>query len=487
MNLIRTIQSHIRNGEIGKAAQLCKSSPLDSADLCESYAICLSSMGKMDEAIIQQKKAVSLSSNDPRFYKNLGTFYALSQQPEQALKAWISCKEVHKNDPVFLHNLGTTALKSNQFQTAAECFVDVLKLDPTAPAPKRALALAYVQLDENKKALECYIDIEKSQQESVQDLYQLALVARDLDQLDICRRALERALHKEPTHIEAQYEYAQLLLREHENTKGFATFEWRLKRTGAPSYNIAPELSIGENPKGGKILIYSEQGAGDTLHFSSYLKILDEQHIEYDLLCHPSLVRYFKSYNISAIGFNQPLASYWRQCPLLSLPHRLKLDDPTQNTSLSPYIKSAKHIGLCWTGSPSFANNHLRTPGFNHFEKLIKDNQTFEWTNLVPDHLDADLNVKHVLTPQSDYLDTAHLIKSLDLVITVDTSVAHLCGQLNIPTWLILHRPPDWRWFHDEERSSLYPNIRIFKQKTPRDWTNTFLNVQHALKELNAR
>jgi ADP-heptose:LPS heptosyltransferase len=217
----------------------------------------------------------------------------------------------------------------------------------------------------------------------------------------------------------------------------------------------------------------------------------------------PELVSLMRSLdgveNVSEIG-NSPTV-YDFETPLLSLPLAFKTQVNNIPSNIPYlYVESDKkdfwanrfsantmrpHIGITWAGNPKHQNDRNRSLELRHLSKLVSTK--FEWialsTNLskLEKEVTRSVGIKNYAIDVKDFSDTAGLICNLDLVITVDTSVAHLAGALGKPTWVLLPFVPDFRWFWDREDSPWYPSMRLFRQSSPGDWDSVLSRVTSEL------
>lgn len=491
MGLLQDIRTLINQGQFQKAIDLCKQVPDPDADMLEALAISHASLGQFAPAEAAQSQAVQASSNALKFYLNLGTIYALQNKHRQALEAWQPCFETNQKNLGFLKNYALCAIKCQEGATAKQALEIVLKAKPDDLHSLKLLAHAQTLAKDFEAALAIYLKADQLGGLSDQDYFQLALLSRDQNHLEITGSALKKAITLNPDFTDAHFEYAQFLLREENWAEGFHEFEWRLKRNTAPNWQLAPELEKGADLKGKRLVIYAEQGLGDSLHFSQYLPILKNLEVRFKLLCHASLVRYFSSLDFDCCSFEEShelTDTFDYQCPLLSLPYRLDITALPPRPTPCPFPTTITRVGFCSSGSQNFSNNHLRSPQPSHFQSLI-DKTPVDWIDLQPRQENDCLfaNVFNPIAPHHDFFDTAKVIKTLDCVVTVDTSLAHLCGVMNVPTYLVLHCPPDWRWHHDQSVAKLYPNMKIFRQPSPEDWQTPFKNLSQSLLQLTPK
>jgi hypothetical protein len=260
-----------------------------------------------------------------------------------------------------------------------------------------------------------------------------------------------------------------------------------------------------ESLQGKTILLYGEQGLGDFIQFARYAKLVADLGATVILEAPQVLAGLLENLEgVSQLvikGKKLPYFDY--QCPLLSLPLALKTNlsnipnsvrylniDNHQNkilewkTRLAPKLKP--RVGLVWSGNPKHTNDHNRSLLLANFLPLLSSQ--IEYVSLQKEVREVDALIlnsnPHILNFAShlnNFVDTAALIESLDLVITVDTSVAHLSAALGKETWVLLSNVPDWRWLLDREDSPWYPSIRLYRQAVIGDWASVLNKVKSDL------
>ncbi|MBC7635019.1 MAG: glycosyltransferase, partial [Acetobacteraceae bacterium] len=300
-----------------------------------------------------------------------------------------------------------------------------------------------------------------------------------------------------------------LMLQAGDFTGGLAGYEWR-KRLDVPvgRRGLKAPCWLGETPLvGRKLFVHAEQGLGDTLQFCRYLPELVARGADVTFAVQGS-VRALLGYLdgvVTMIDENAPPPGFDLHCPLLSLPLALGTtlgtipgpigylrSDPARQApwrDLIPQpIAARPRIGIAWSGNPDHRNDHNRSIPLADFQAVL--NFEAQWIVIQKDlratdaAILADLNrTHHHPEAMRDFGDTAALLDMVDLLITVDTSVAHLAGALGRPVWLLLPADPDWRWMLDRDDTPWYPNMRLFRQPKRGDWTGALASVSQALRD----
>ncbi|HMJ41192.1 MAG TPA: glycosyltransferase, partial [Pseudolabrys sp.] len=335
-----------------------------------------------------------------------------------------------------------------------------------------------------------------------------------LQRHDDALRCWDHALTLKPDCAEAHWNKGleQLLLGDFE--QGFAEYEWRWKRAGNAPRDFGVPQWRGEDVSGtslaGKtILLHAEQGFGDTIQFVRYLPTLAARGAKIVLEVPDSLMPLIGDIDgvIAMISRGQPHPPIDLHCPLMSLPLAFGTTLATIPATV-PYLRAPAErveawrarlpasgklrVGLVWSGKPTHRNDHNRSIAFAQLAPVLAV-PNIDFVSLQRDVRETDApalqNAAAVLRPdldQADFADTAAIIETLDLVIAVDTAVAHLTGALAKPLWLLLPLCPDWRWLLDRTDSSWYPGARLFRQPRIGDWDSVIGRVAEGLASFAA-
>lgn len=359
---------------------------------------------------------------------------------------------------------------------------------------------------EAKKRFEQVLDLKP---ECAQAYNNLGIIYNSQNQVNQAIVNFEQAVKLEPHFADAHYNLGMALLKAGDLVRGFAECEWRWQTEQFTPLNCPQPLWDGKPLRGQTILIHTEQGAGDAIQFIRYIPQVASRceglRSRIILFCTEDLLPLFSSMpgidKVLTPG-TISLSEFQAYAPLMSLPNIFGTTLETIPAQV-PYLKapSARHlrlkaikgkpfkVGIAWSGSHTYSNNHNRAcrlldfiplfeiPGVR-FYSLQKGAQVAELASFPLRDKIQDLSEK-----LSNFADTAVVISQLDLVITVDTAVAHLAGALGKPVWTMLCYAPDWRWMLATEKSPWYPTMRLFRQKAPKDWQELFSRVTEALWE----
>jgi hypothetical protein len=378
-------------------------------------------------------------------------------------------------------NRGAVLNKLNRFAQALESFDRALALDPD---------LAQVHCNRG-------------------------VALRHMNRLDEAMASYRTTLALEPNSGDAHFNLGELLLLTGDFAGGLPEYEWRARTSAAAPLGryFSQPLWLGAQPLEGKtILLHSEQGLGDTIQFCRYVPLVAGRGARIVLEVQPALVDLMRdlpgAWQIVARG--KPLPPFDMHCPLPSLP----LASMTQLETIPadvPYLwASASHadkwrpsleravspkarlkVGLCWAGNPNLANDHMRSVDLRSLSPLFScpDVQIFSLQKELREgdrELLADQpQVAHLGDQLDTFADTAAIISLLDVVVSVDTVIAHLAGALGARAWVLLPYVPEWRWLMGREDSPWYPTMRLFRQPGLNDWPGAVAAVKDGLSELN--
>ena len=272
----------------------------------------------------------------------------------------------------------------------------------------------------------------------------------------------------------------------------------------------------GEDLSGRHLLVFSEQGLGDAIQFVRYLPLLAERKCKITVLAPAKLARLLRPsiQPVETIDVLNTVEGIDFQVALMSLPHRFNTELASIPSKV-PYLKAepelearwkallsnapkpgiGRHgckVGIAWSGSAAHKNDHNRSIPLSSWLPVLDAPITF--VSLQKDIRSGDAELlqarKDILRfddELKDFADTAGLVSQLDLVISVDTSVAHLAGALGKPVWLLLPFIPDWRWLLDRDDSPWYPTFRLFRQPQRDDWGSVFAEIEQELRVAKGR
>lgn len=405
-----------------------------------------------------------------------------------------------------LNRLGVSLRAAGNPATAVAAYRRALEREEPSPGLLSNFGNALTDLQRFDDALALHRRAVKLAPTSAQFMINFGVTLRDAGMIDEALSAFDRALFIEPDNVSARFNRAQLLLMCGDYRSGWAEFEWRwrLETVKPPSYR--QPLWDGRDHPDGTILLWPEQGFGDTILCARFIPFLKRKFRRVLLGCQPALARLFSKLDgvDEVLPYGTKLPKFDVHCPLMSLARFLATDlqaipqpaDLFVPQEVSPSLQAAisssgdrLRVGIVWSGSVTFKSNHLRSTSLERFLELTavpgiqlfslqKGPRAADLTGIGADRIVIDL------APMlNDFADTAAAISQLDLVVMSDSSVAHLCGSLGRPVWNLLHHVPYWLYLRNRTDSPWYPSMRLFRQNRPGDWDEVFKRVNAALMQ----
>lgn len=355
------------------------------------------------------------------------------------------------------------------------------------------LSLIHESLGQFRKA-ERWIQLAlKLEPQDADYLNQAACIAARLGQFDHALRLSAQACRAEPDSPGLAFNHAQNLLLTGQAEQGWPLFEARLAFTPEHLFPKNGAIPWEGQPLAGKsLLVWHEQGMGDTLQFSRYLPLIAKVARQVIFRCQPELTDLLSpllpEVQVVPAGVPEPPTDY--HLPLLSLPGRLGCNlrqPPPPLFSAGKNRKPIENIGFVTAGNPNHPDDANRTIPLTEFSPLW--NLNYNWLYLQKDLRPKDSlpsHITHLGKNLNHWSQTAEVLREIDLVISVDTAVAHLAASLGKPTWILLPLCPDWRWGIRETLTAWYPSARLFRQTAPGDWSSVIQAVLNTLRIKNS-
>ena len=405
-----------------------------------------------------------------------------------------------------LSALGVLCLQSGNIEEGISLLRKSLHINPTQPFALYNLGTEFQKSGNLEEALLCYDKSIKINPYDVEAHLNRGNTLKDLRRFNEALVAYDRAIALKPDFAPAYWNKSITKILLGDDLEGWKLYEWGWKSSERGSIRkFSQPLWLGEELISGKtLLIHSEQGLGDAIQFCRYAPMVSALGARVILEVPSALVTLLSTLegNITVIEKGGALPAFDLYCPVMSLPLAFK----TALTSIpetTPYLrpdhdkllewrrrlgeKTRPRIGLAWSGSLTHKNDRNRSIPLNVLEELLK--RPFEFHSLQKEIRPEDMNVlsrmQHIHSHQNDlkdFSDTASLAQEMDLVISVDTSVAHLAGALGIPAWVLLPHTPDYRWLLDRDDTPWYPNSTLFRQPSRGDWNSVIKAVSARLK-----
>ena len=464
-------------------------------------AIALQEQQLYDVAIKAYDKAIEYNAKNFEALFNKGYLLQQMNKPALAIPWYEKALAVKGQNAIYHNKIGTCFLSIGSFEKAKTHMEKAHNLDKANIGFLQNLADCYRYLGESSKAKTCIQVILQQQPNHIHALDLLGKIASYQQDYTTANQIFTRIKQLVPDNARIHYHHSLSLLAQGDFRNGWQEFEWRLRlpEMGYIHQNYHQPRWDGSALKGKTILLYTEQGFGDALQFLRYAqKLLPNKII---IQTSHFLKRLFEnqSWIEKVILFGDPLPDFDTHTTLLSLPYLLQLvqrplaqeKSYIQADSLlikkwQPYIKdpSQFNIGMVWCGNKAKRIDKYVFSDVQHFLPLA-DIPGITLYSLQKGHGKSDMatisheNVYNFVDEITDFADTAAIIENLDLVITIDTAVAHLAGTMGKKVWIILTTTADWRW--KECNQPLYRSQTLFRQDVRGDWGSVFKKIKTAL------
>jgi Tfp pilus assembly protein PilF len=451
------------------------------------------------------REALRLAPGLAAAHTNLGSTLQALGDVAGSCRAFREAVRLEPNSAVAHQNLGAVLREAREYAASRAALLRAIELDPTYAPSHYNLGVTLVQLDEHDLARRSLLEALRLRPRYAHPYCSLGGISLARGDYDEALANFERALAIDPELAEAHFNRGTLLLSRGDFS-GWSGYEWRLRvRRGARP--VCGPAWDGQPLGGRTILLFAEQGFGDSLQFIRYAPLvkarggrvivacpkeligilgtcagIDELYSEDDspIRCDThaalgSLPRIFQT-NLDTIPAGVPflsappeLVEYWRK----ELPADGRL-----------------RVGIHWQGNPKFRGDRRRSMPLAEFAplarvedlRLVSLQKGFGSEQLTG----APFEVEDLGSRLATFCDTAAVIKNLDLVVTSDSAVAHLTGALGAGGWVVLPRVPDWRWLLDRNDCPWYPTMRLFRQQSLGRWSDVFESIAHSLRELVA-
>jgi Tfp pilus assembly protein PilF len=474
--LLNTGMAHHRAGRLREAESIYRqvlAAQPGNADALQLLGSLAADVGKLDAAIELIVKAIAVNPGVAQYHANLGAIYARCNRFDEAISALGRAIELDPDMVIAYFNLGGVLGAKFEFARAIPVLQKAVSLDPNWPELQN----------------------------------RLGVTLRNDGQYQAARAIFRKLAESHPDFAEGRWNLGLTLLVMGDLENGWKEYEWgkRTPNVSIPRGFPQPQW-MGEDISGKTILIHAELGFGDTLNFVRYAPLVAARAAKVIVECQPELARLLRGIaDISQIVVQgHPLPPFDVHCPMTSLP--LSYGTTLQTIPANvPYLSAAadritawrqrvgdvgrKCVGLVWAGRSDHKNDRQRSIRLQQFSPLaeVKSARFFslqkspaaQQMSAPPPGIDL-LDYSAELT---DFAETAALVANLDLVISVDTSTAHLAGAMGKPVWVLVPFVPDYRWMLNRPDTPWYPTMRLYRQPKQGDWDSVLANVTRDLRE----
>jgi tetratricopeptide (TPR) repeat protein len=498
-----------QRGKAGEAHRLIaaalKVNP-GSPDALSNVALVLHALKRSDEALAHLDKALTLAPGHLDALNNRGNVLLDLKRPEEAIKAFDAVLAVAPRHLQARINRGNARMELGRADDALIDYDAALAAAPNHPLAFYNRGNALRLMGREPEAIVAYERALSAAPEHVNAWlnrgHALAALNRHRDAVT----SYDRTLALQPDHADAHFNAAMSLLTVGDYARGSQEYEWRWKRTGmAARKEFRRPPWLGETPLAGKtIMLHAEQGLGDTVQFARYVPQIARMGARVVLEVPPELKTLLSGLDgvAAIVARGEKLPPYDLHCPLGSLPLACR-SDASNIPATIPYLSAPEahlakwrarlerlpspRVALAWSGRAAHPNDRNRSVSLAGLKPLLSaPGVSFisvqrELRAEDAEALSHEPGITHVGAGLDDFADTAAVLTLCDLLVCVDTSVAHVAGALGRPVALLVPYQPDWRWMLDRDASPWYPNIRLFRQTAPRDWDGVIARVRDAL------
>lgn len=464
-------------------------------------------LGRLKDAESHLKKSIKQKNNSPLSHHMLGAVFIELGEFDKALQQFDIAINLDEKNPDLLNDKGELLQKMGNFKEAVEVLLLAVKCDPQFKDALNNLGICLCSLNLYKEAKDVFqkaVDIEPRFFASHSNF---ALALQMQNETELSMKSLNIAIQLNPEDKFSRWNKANLLLLLDMYKEAWPLYELRwdtVKKNDRRSF-IEPLWLGSESIAGKKIFIHAEQGFGDVIQCARFVRLLKSMDarvtLELPLELH-SLMSLIDG--VEVITKNKAHEDYDFHCPIMSLPYAFKTslrNIPTHEylTNFSVDINSVffkrvhqknnlLNVGICWSGSDSLVEHFKRSIDLQIIKPLLDLPVNFHVVqkeiNLDEKLILENLDVNCYDDIIHNFFDTASLIDCMDLVITIDTSVAHLSATLNKKTWVLLPFVPDWRWGLDRRDCPWYSTASLYRQTVPSSWVEPLNEITKDLTKL---
>ena len=481
-----------------------------------NIAKAFSTIGEDEKALKYHLNATKLNPSDQQGWLNYGISLLNLDRVNEALDIFNKVIDLNPQYAEAWTNRVVALQKLQLYEEALFSLDEALRINPLLAEAHSNRGNVLKDLKRIEESLSNYDRAIEIRPDYADAHYNRGLALLELKRSEEAMACFEKAIEIMPDFPKAHFMKSMNLLMVGQFDQGWKLYEWRWKSENneKPEFKnrtFSKPLWLGADDIAGKtILLHAEQGLGDTIQFCRYAKNVKERGARLLLEVPKALLGLLSGLEgvDQFVEKGKALPSFDYHCPLMSLPLAF-------NTTLEsipnkiPYIHSNINIqnkwqerigeagfkvAICWQGSTKGKVDVGRSFPVSLFEGLaqidgvrlisLQKNEGVEQLRNLPVGMFVETLPDEFDSGESAFLDSAAVMKCMDLVITSDTALTHLAGALGVKTWLLLKYVPDWRWMLDRSDSPWYPNHRLFRQKTSDDWISVFTEMENELKSL---
>jgi len=486
-----------------------------SAEVRNNFGNLLIALKRYPEGMAQYEAAIKLQPERADGYHNMGNALGDLERYDEAVDKFQRALALRPGYVSALNGLGKALRVQEKIDAAIAVFKQAIAADPKNADCWSNLGVCYREQSRYDEALTCYDEAVRLKPDHAECWSNRAIALHYTAQFTAAEQAYAHSLRLKPDRADAHFGLASVLLTQGKWAEGWKEYEWRRRmKDSGPLRSFPQPLWDGSVQPEKTLLLFVEQGLGDTLQSLRFLPLARAKVAKVILEVQPSLYRLVRDAvgDTVLVRQGESLPTFDIYAPLMSLPAVLGMTVaslPAPESYLQPepervafwrarLPQSGIRVGLNWQGNPKATVDKGRSVPLRLLEPLLQvpditfislqKNAGAEQIDALPEELRTRITTlgNEWDSGKDAFIDTAAVMASLDLVITTDTAMAHLAGALGVPCWTMLKFMPDWRWLYGRADSPWYPAMRLFRQLREGDWSAVAQDVAAALKQVAA-
>jgi tetratricopeptide (TPR) repeat protein len=466
---------------------------------------------RFEDALLSYDRVIELQPGNAEAHFAKGSTLHRLERFEDALRSYDWAVEFQPGNPEIHFAKGSTLESLGRGDEALQSYDRAIEIRPDFAEVHNQRGNVFQELRRSEEALQCYEKSISIKPDQFAAYNNRGNVLRLMKRFSEAIRSFDKAIEIRPDCADAYWNQAAVVLLLGDWKTGWPLYEWRKRLPKYAGLWSSPqaEWTGHEDLTEKTLLIHAEQGLGDTIQFCRYALLAREKGARVVLAVQDQLARLLKSLQpgieVLRLGGSQAASDY--QVVLMSMPLAFGTEPSTCPASV-PYLRAEPErvaswrgrigsegfrIGICWQGNKKAPIDAGRSFPLRHFEAIarlpnirlisLQKHDGVDQLDDLPSGMRVETLGDDFDAGPDAFLDTAAVMECLDLVITSDTTVAHLAGALARPTWVALKHVPDWRWLLDRSDSPWYPTMKLFRQPTAGDWVSVFADMEARLVE----
>lgn len=466
--------------------------------------LCNKAIGYFDRALEDFDRAIKLNNRYLDAYFNKGNLYLENKDYKHAAKEFQNCIKIKPNFSEALNSLALCMKSLGKLDNAINNFKLAILYNPKNYQAKLNLGNLYKDQKKDILAIEQYEDAIKVNPSYTQAFYGLGICYENIKDIDRAIYSYQKALNLDENHHDSRWNLSLLQLLKNDSSNGWKNYEARLFRDDPKKQYLHKNEVIKKpfeknyNFKDKTIFIRAEQGLGDYIQIIRYMpeiikmgaKLIIDPPESVEPLIKNAKIEFFREgdWDISFYMMSIPFLfqKFFDEDQIFG---KYLFSDTSLKKDRSNELKlnGKKNIGLVWAGNPKHPKDKIRSMKLQELQPIL-ENVNFNFYSLMINHSKQEIefiekfdNFQILTKTPENFLDTASIIDNLDLIITVDTSVAHLAGALNKEVWILINEIPDFRWKLTDNKTTLYASAKLFRQCST--WNETMKNLSSELEK----